>query len=791
MSIEKTPTTGTPDKSGVPTAPTTSDVKSEIDSNSTAAPKDPPSTIKEEDTCISCDKNVSKSSVAATINEASDLITAVESVAAMYGIPSSHIVEDDSASCLRVVEDNIIVPTKPVNPRENGKAIVQSIGAVLDYISQRVDDKLNKFQVGNIEKGRITEHIKRDADPSKGKVISRHVDANGDEILVYDTGLMDMANTKEAHAKADELKASGMVPQYKYDPDAWMTAKQSYFTDEDDITKGTDIPDAPTPSSTSSTPSTSNMSVSTSSTPSAPDTTDVSSSIGESFVTLDTISKYRNTRHLGYDILMEQGFSFVKPVDIIQESASKKKPSSADINHMKFDNTNILKAIKFLNIARAEQKEAKKGKFNIEQFINSPNYQKAVDCLNKQFDARLNIRFFSFKNAGNAAYTSIYNDIKTHLTLSKSKGFQLNGLPIDIFVINTALDEDAPDDISLFGQSVVSVICHEIFHNIMAVLKTKQTQFTASLAATMALAEDVPSAKNRRKLITNFVDSLDEIEGHKLNPISRRALVKHLTYLSTISHDEKATAEYKKAISSANTIKTIDDQIERYSKILSKMKRDLYGPKRYVAPVLFLGAATFAMIAGPVEAIWVTGALFSSAVGAMAGTAIVQGIQIETVNKFKNGQYKNLEEHWCDMFAGMYNLPVSFFLVGSPRKFTPKDVSLEQLKKMDELEREIQQMQLTKYPTINERNQSAVKIAKKALEGKDKLDPSIKKYLEWIVDNYSKTMEMDIDTIYTKGTFDPKTAEDLDKHIENLIGKAKINITEYDLSWLKPEEDVF
>ena len=91
---------------------------------------------------------------------------------------------------------------------------------------------------------------------------------------------------------------------------------------------------------------------------------------------------------------------------------------------------------------------------------------------------------------------------------------------------------------------------------------------------------------------------------------------------------------------------------------------------------------------------------------------------------------------------------------------------------------------MIKYPTISERNQSAVKYAKKTLDSKVKLDPAIKKYLEWIVANYSKTLDMDIDEIYSKGTFDPKTAEDLDNHIEKLIGSANINVTESYQAWV-------
>jgi hypothetical protein len=136
------------------------------------------------------------------------------------------------------------------------------------------------------------------------------------------------------------------------------------------------------------------------------------------------------------------------------------------------------------------------------------------------------------------------------------------------------------------------------------------------------------------------------------------------------------------------------------------------------------------------------------------------------------------------MFAAAYGLPVTFFLVGNPRSGATNNFTLETLKRYDALQREACQLNLVKYPTLNERNQAAVKYAKSALDGKAKLDPAIKKYMEWIVTNFDKTLDMDLDDVYSKGTFDPKTAEDLDNHIEKLIGSANIHVTESDLSWL-------
>lgn len=722
-----------------------------------------------------------KNEVIDRINGAPDLVTATESVAAMYCIPSSCIVEDPFTDRMAVKNGTIVVPSNSTaKPSENGKVIIQSIGALLDYISQRADDKLDKFQADNIRDGINKEKVADMTNPSKGKVVATQFDANGDPVVVYDSGLADMENTKEAHETFDAMKNGGDVPEYK-----GGTEDYSYFLpEEDDITGGQDISGGDVGGTTDS-PSAAGSGPETDvATNDSTTETNISESLHEEGYLLDAIGQRGNTRHLGYDIMMEQGFNFVKPVDFFVESATKKKNrqiTSVGIEHMKFDNTKLLKAIKLLNDARKEQTGGK-GKINLETLINNPKYQEAIDCLNDQFNARLNIRFIKTQDKINREFTSVYNDIKTHLTISKSKGFQLGGLPIDIFVTNTALDEDAPDDISLFGQHVISVFCHEIFHNIMAVLKSKESQFTASLVETLTLAQNIPSASNRRKLICNYVNTLDDFGGLKMNVFTKRALVKHLTYLSTICHDEQAVAEYEKAVRSKK-VEGIDEQIKKMEKKVRKLKFHTYGPTRYFVPAA-MTIGTLVGMASAEAAFPMFAVLFGFSFGTLWGTAIGHAVQIDTINKIKNGTIKNYEEHWCDMFAACYNLPVTFFMVGKPRSGAANDYAVETLKRYDELEREAMQLMMIKYPTITERNQSAVKYAKKVLDSKVKLDPSIKKYMEWIVANYSKTLDVDIDENYSKGTFDPKTAEDLDKHIEKLIGSANINVTESDISWL-------
>ena len=704
-----------------------------------------------------------KSAVNQAIKESTDLVTALEMVGAMYGIPAENIIEDSSLKSIKVVNDNIIAPPLK-NPSGNTKAIMCSIGSVLDYISQRIDDKLNNYQTNEIHERKHDEAVRREANPAKGVVISRHTDDNGDEIIVYNTGMIDMPNTREAQRKVDELRQNSQIPTY--DP-SLLKKEPTYFTDEDDITADIDV----------------DTNIDT------PETVDVATDIQESYFHLDLISKFNNTRHLGYDLLKSTGFDYVRPTEVIQESASSKskkdkKINPEDIKYMKFDNTNIINAINYFNAARAEQPTEGRGNFSIKQFINSKNYKKAIDCLNKQFDCHINLRFINEPQESNSLFTMIYSNIKQNLSISKSKGFQLNGLPIDIFVLNKAFDEEASNDTTLFGQSVVSGILHEIFHNIASAIRFQNGEFTVALSSTIAMASAQPDAKRRRVIITNYVNTLNEFYGKKLNRFNKRLLIKQLLTITALQHNENMINEIKHKIESSggNPNADIDELIKKYQKYVKKYEKSKKRSESKFWKVL--------TVVGRV----IGGILMASGVGIPIGLCLLYALHPwydkKQMEKFRSE--KHMEEYYCDLFAGMYKLPVTFFL-GLPdnRKFVANQISPDKLKTLTELEKKLYEFTYSEYPTFMERNYAAVKIAKNLLDSKEKLDPAIKKYLEWIVENYSSMLDTNIEDMYNDNTFDPKSADDLDEHIQNLINNNNITLTESDISWIFDDSNLF
>ena len=677
------------------------------------------------------------------VKESPDIVTALESIAPMYGIPADHILEDATIKSIKVVGDHIIAPS---DVKPNTKSIVCAIGGVLDYISQRVDDKVSNYQNDIISKGRIEDHIKRDSNPSKGTVIARYVDANGDEILAYDSGLVDMASTKEAIAKVNELRQNMQIPMYN--PDA-MKPKATYFTDEDDIS-------VPEPRSEKFREC---------------DVTNMSNVTSESALILDKIAHFGDTTHLGYEWMQEQGFDFVKPVDVfIQESKKEKVVKPGDIKHMKFDNTHILKAIKYFNEARDKQSDKGKGEWDIHAFINTPEYNKAINELDLQFDCKLNIKWLEDKEFnGNQLTAATMNDIKHNLTISKTKGFQMNGQPVEIWVINKAIDEEMQKNTSnkLFGQFVCASICHEIFHHIASVIRCTNTEFRFTLNSALALATSTPIAENRRVVFERFVSTLAS-DGIKLNPLQKKKLVKDLCYITALAYNEKALREIKGKLEvNDEANKEIDSYIKvlqtEYSHLQKLEKKHESHLKHPVAHGILTGIGVL---------------LTCTIIGSVIGIPLIAWSMDPLQDHDDYMKSTKKEEYYADLFAACYNVPLSFAIGLTNREYTINQISKDRLKKMIDLELKVSKLEEDIYPTLSERNYTAMLCAKNLLDSGEKLDPAIKEYCEWIVANYSNILDTDIGTKYQTVTFNPEEAKNLDEHIQRMISNNNIKVTE-------------
>jgi hypothetical protein len=712
-----------------------------------------------------------KEAVESAINKSKTLVEALESVAAMYQIPAENIVVDDRVNGIRVTGDCIVTPDKP-NPSANTKAIVCAIGAVLDNISQRIDSKLNTYQNAQIQQNRIIANQKQ-PDPSKGEVVGRFFDSRGGEIIAYSSGLVDSDCTPESQAKVRELRASKQIPDFVSEPDKPAPPSNPYFSaEEDDIMNG-----VPTTND--------NIKIDIDK-----QAHDISQKINESAYFINLVDMYGGTTTLGYDMLHEH-FDYVKPTaGMIQEAdQASSAPSAKDLKHMRFDNTELMKAVELFNAARLSFMDTNP---SLKDICRNDKFKEAIRCIERQFDCHLAMRFFEFKDEDGKeitdGYVSTFNDIHQPISVSKSKGFQLHGTPVDIDLGGKILQiNPASKDRELFGQTVLGIILHEIWHQISCSLEKENGQFVFTVSSAMAMATATDNMHNRRVIMSNCVNALAESSGRKMNALTKRVIVKKLMTLASTKYEEQRVQALKAEAADSTDLAALDKYIAAMEKYIDKhdpeRKADKTKKKKHpglarkiVGTSIFVVGTLLAItkILAPVGLMMMIGGM---GVGVVGGTDKAVGeAYAEEIKKWLATTDK--EEYYADLFAAMYGLP-NVWSVGPASKYiTANQVDKDRLQKIINLEREMGKLMFDPHPSPEERSYAAMTAAKKMLGSGEKLDPAIKKYCEWIVANYSSLEDTNLKEVFASNIFDPKEAEDLDAHLQNIVDHNNIQVTE-------------
>lgn len=721
-------------------------------------------------------------SVDNVIKNSKNLICALEGIGAMYCIPAGHIMRNDDINTIKITGDNIIAPGN-VGAANNKHAVVRAIAALLDKKSMGIDDKLDAHH-----KHHCHELFKQEPqftpDPGKGTVVGRYLDDEDNEILVYNTGMVDCKSCPSSMKKIDELRKQGLIPDYNIALVQGSDAENpvaNYFADMDDITQGVDMQVSTTSNTTTGEDSVTGM-----------EATDISADIEEDETLVEAYSIFGDTRTLGYDLMSLQGFDFVNPSSNViteadDDTKKNTKLSPKEIKHMKFDNKHIINAINKINDWVKENHEGKKlDEIPFQRLYQSNNFKEAVDELSEQFDAKINVYFSDAEGAFNV-YTTMSEEraIKLkEITISKSKGFQFSGNEIKIYIEGkNTLRDFSMDKPELIGQCVVSVLLHEIFHNAMYVWRISDVEFSASLAVSMSLAMAEKNAKKRRKIITNFVNYIDSFYGVKMNAITRKALIKQLTLATGIKNENAFNKIKKKLKEVTNTESTENKPDEDVENLVNAYEA---GIKRF--KFKYSGKGTVLRTLG-----WLSIALASAGLTMVcplflfvAARALKRTFTtpIDTlIYKAAKSEYENskdLEEEWCDMFAAMYKLPPTFKVMTEKGNYTPDQVSKELMERYNRATIDVGKLIMDCHPSDAERNRLSVKICKDLLADKKHLDPECVKYLEWLQKAYGQLGEQsEIDNIYNKSVFDPNEANNLDEHIQHLCDISGTTVTEF------------
>ena len=731
---------------------------------------------------LKMDKFEAQKMIEEAVANCTNLAEAMECVGAMYGIPSTNIMVDDDLRTVKIMNDTIMCPSN-VGASNNMNTIIRSIGAVLDQISSRINEKLNHVQNDHIIKGRESEEVLTRSDPSKGKVVATYKDANGDMLLVYDSGIIDAPQTPAGRAKAMELRAIGNAPAINPLP----KTEPVYFTDDDDVMNGVDTE-----------PEQSMVEYS------------LSDMIGEDNYFIDAMAKFYDTPNLGHAILTYHGYDCVQPTtNVVQEAASdddtdsKKKKSGnhispEDIKYMKFDNSEIHKAIECLNKARKDQEAIKHAEdIDVETFVRNKDYQEAIKHIENQFDCKLSIKWVHAGKNESEAYTHIYEtEYRTKLTISKSKGFQMGGAPINIIIVEDGITKIISDKQDLFGQSFVSVILHEIFHNISGIMRYENAQFLASTTVAMEEAAATRDQKMRRLIIEKYINSLDAQCSGKLGRATKRLLTKRLLVMINAKSDTKMMNQVQDALdkdgeknpvsgaANKHVQKTIK-KAERAIKLLEKPEK-----RAKARGVVGLAVGGFSIVCSVLSAVLMRSSFglgFAIAIGLTGMGLTGMGVAgLASVAKYKNimkkyKDSKNLEEYYADLMSGMYQLPQRFFIGGlfpGSNKYSYNEVSQHNIDEWVKIEKSLYEHLEASHPSGSERTWAGVTMAKKILEDCKHLDKNVKNYLQWIVDNNDKILKSPVETDYNSHTFSPDEAKDLDKHLQDMIKTNKVTVTE-------------
>ena len=510
--------------------------------------------------------------------------------------------------------------------------------------------------------------------------------------------------------------------------------------------------------------------------------------IGESSQMIDLYETFNESSNMGYELFSLLGYN-VKPtnVDMYSESVASTCVDPTKLKYMRFDNSGIVNAIKFINKAREAQSDIKEDRLLDAQKLRfDPNWNRAIEELERQFDCRIDMTVVDDEDI--VGYTSCNRVDPVHekVTISKKYGFKLNGFRMKIVVSNGMFRFAVSKDPKMFGQHVVSILLHEIFHNICTMLMWDNAAWVTAYTATINAAIAADSAKMKRTILTRYINTLEKQSGNKISKIKKKAMITRLMFITSYKPLKNAVKMVKNL---KKSVKTKDTSVaDAYAKdYINKAERAIQDvedgfktkPGNVVAAILTSVATAIGFAFKATIPIAFLIGIPASLIA--IGSAVMPGIEKAAHEAFMNS--KDLEEQFADAFAAMYKLPVTFFFVVGPHddyKFTFNEFDPKLLDDLTRVMQKLSNLTMDPHPTDFQRTSQAIKACEAILKTNINTSSEQAKYLKWLVDNFSNIKQTSVDDAGNDPTFDPKMTADLDAHLDNLIqhGRKNINIVE-------------
>lgn len=512
--------------------------------------------------------------------------------------------------------------------------------------------------------------------------------------------------------------------------------------------------------------------------------------IGESSQMIDLYETFNESSNMGYELFSLLGYD-VKPtnVDMYSESAASTSVDPTKLKYMRFDNSGIVNAIKFINKAREAQSEIKEDRLLDAQKLRfDPNWNRAIEELERQFDCKIDLSVVDDEDI--VGYTSVNRLEPVHekVTISKKYGFKLNGFRMRIVVSNGLFRFAVSRDPKLFGQHVVSVLLHEIFHNICTMLMWDNAAWITAYTATINAAIAADSAKMKRTILTRYINTLEKQSGNKISKIKKKAMITRLMFITSYKPLKNAVKLVKNVKKGTKVDPKDTSTADAYAKdYLNKAERAIQNVEdSYKSrPGSIIGAIliSVATVIGFVFKATIPVAFFIGIPASLIsiGLAALPGMMRSAHNEFMNR--KDLEEQFADAFAAMYKLPVTFFFVvgnHDEHKFVYNDFDPKLLDELVKVMQKLSNLTMDPHPTDYQRSSQAIKACEAILKTGINTSSEQAKYLKWLVDNFSNIKQTSVDDVKDDPTFDANMTADLDAHLDNLIqhGRKNINIVE-------------
>lgn len=496
---------------------------------------------------------------------------------------------------------------------------------------------------------------------------------------------------------------------------------------------------------------------------------------------------------------------FKNQFDIFQE-AKTENVNIDGLSAFKFDNTKLLEAIRLMNEAFKDVLKNLKSNSNgrkIEDFRKNlsennfldlykhKKFKEAIKCIEQQFDCKIKTNQFFGLVIGTATIPSITTPFQHNkITVSKTQGFKLGGQVL-FMLIGDEPTMYMPKDENLFGQYCCSIYLHEIFHNIYAKVHMSNIK---TVATTQMFLDTLKKCCNEQQVVAcceHYTDAMHKQLKMKVSNKNKAVIVKQLSAvcvkkLFKLSNDQKPSFDVDDVEANDINDKDIKEKRKGYNKFRNHLKFKNIGTK-----IVSLYSIFDSIVSGAHDFISIKHD--PRPMGKLKSSFSLSFQVLFTILHAKNFFYgkdaktkkNSREEHYCDLFSGMYGLPVTFryFFRKGKVSTTANKLTDDQLKQVYDIERIIEDYD--PHPTATCRNYAGYQIAKQFINNKD-IAPEIQDYCKWVIDNFSSTEKLDIEHNHNSRIFNPEEAKDIDRHLKNIVldNQKKITVTEYDMSWI-------